>query len=72
MVKIRLFVPPKIVFSITMEVMIKMTIKPPDYILAIPVENKIPEVMACCDKQDFDELKGLREKGMYIYKLVNK
>ena len=52
--------------------MIKMTTKPPDYILVIPVENEIPEVMACCDKQDFDELKGLKEKGMYIYKLVNK
>ena len=70
MVKIQSFVLLKIVFRIIMEVMIKMTIKPPDYILAIALENEVPEIVGSCDKEDLDDLKELKEKGMHIYKLI--
>lgn len=43
---------------------------PPDYILAMPVEDSVPEVQASCDKEDLDDLKLLKVKGMYIYKLI--
>ncbi len=49
-----------------------MTEKPPDYILAIPINGEVPEIQASCDSEDLDELKELKEKGMYLYKLVRK
>lgn len=49
-----------------------MTDKPPDYILAIPVEDDVPQVQASCDKEDLDELKTLKVNGMYIYKRIGK
>lgn len=45
---------------------------PPDYILAMPVEDSVPEVQASCDKEDLDDLKLLKVKGMYIYKLIGR
>lgn len=49
-----------------------MTIKYPDYILVLPKENGVPEVMASCDKEDLDELKDLKQDGMFIFKRVGK
>ena len=45
---------------------------PPDYILLIPKENAVPEIQASADKEELDELKGLKVDGMYIYKLVGR
>lgn len=45
---------------------------PPDYILAKPVEDDVPEIQASCDKENLDDLKDLKVKGMYIYKLVGR
>lgn len=44
----------------------------PDYILVIPKDDAIPEVMASCDKEDIDDLKEMKVEGMFIYKLVGK
>jgi hypothetical protein len=45
-------------------------IPPPDYILAMPRENDVPEIRASCDKENIDELKEMRSSSTYIYKLV--
>jgi hypothetical protein len=49
-----------------------MTNLPPDYVLVIPRENEVPEIVASCDKENIDELKELKVKGMHIYKLVGR
>jgi hypothetical protein len=45
---------------------------PPDYILAIPREGEVPEVMASCDKEDLEELKDLKLRGWYLYKRIGR
>jgi len=47
-------------------------IKCPDYILVVPKENDVPEVMASCEKQDLEELKGLKQDGMFIFRRVGR
>jgi len=49
-----------------------MTPKCPDYILVVPKENGIPEVMASCEKQDFDKLKDMKIEGMFIFRRVGR
>jgi hypothetical protein len=46
------------------------SVRPPDYILAMPEEEEVPIIMGSCDKCDLEELKEFRRRGMYIYKLV--
>jgi hypothetical protein len=46
--------------------------QPPDYILARPREKDVPFVVASCDKENIDDLKELRQKGEYIYKLMGR
>jgi hypothetical protein len=45
-------------------------LKPPHYILAMPKNNEVPEIVASCEKEDVEELKELRLSGQYIYKLL--
>lgn len=47
-------------------------LKPPDYILAMPQENEVPEILASGDKENLEELKELVRKGEYLYKLVGR
>lgn len=47
-------------------------IRPPDYILAIPREREIPEIVASCDSENLPELKEIKQKGQYIYKRIGR
>jgi hypothetical protein len=50
-----------------------MTQPPPDYILTMPREDDdVPEVQASCDASNLDDLKLLKQKGMYIYKRIGR
>jgi hypothetical protein len=49
-----------------------MTAQPPDYILAMPKEDDVPEVQASCDAQDIDDLKLIKQKGWFIYKRIGR
>jgi hypothetical protein len=45
-------------------------IQPPDYILVTPQDDEVPEMVA--SSEDIDDLKEIKQKGMYIYKLVGR
>ena len=47
----------------------KRNIAPPDYILAKPRENDVPEILGSCDRLDVQDLRKFQEPGEYIYKL---
>jgi hypothetical protein len=49
-----------------------MTIECPDYILVIPKENGVPEIIGSCDKEDLEEFKSLKHKGIFIFRRVGK
>jgi hypothetical protein len=37
--------------------------KVPDYVLALPKLDDVPDIVASCDKEDIDELKEIAFKG---------
>jgi hypothetical protein len=49
-----------------------MTNECPDYIMVVPKENDVPEIMGSCDKEDLEEFKSLKREKMFIFKRVGK
>lgn len=50
----------------------KKIVVPPDYILAKPQEDTVPIMLGSCDKENYEDLKEIKQKGEYIYKLTGR
>lgn len=42
----------------------------PDYLVARPREDDVPEILVSGDAKDLDEIKDLMIEGSYLYKIV--